>query len=126
VPLHSLDADETNQEYVSLPNTLLSHADKHCTGIAPDAAFLSLNVCAPLSIYIACTLLHNNFIYLCMHNLAFSKCLECKGKHQGNAGKTAWLLDSGANRHFTYRHDNFVNYTKLEQPEILHTANLTS
>jgi hypothetical protein len=61
-----------------------------------------------------------------MHNLAFSKCRECKGKHRDNTSKTAWLLDSGANRHFTYRRDNFVDYTELEQPETLHTANSTS
>jgi hypothetical protein len=124
--LHGLNADETSQEYVSLPNTLLSHADKRRTGTDPDTALSSLYVRAPPSIYIACTLSHNNYIYLCMHNLAFSKCLECKGKHRDNAGKTAWLLDSGANCHFTYRRDDFVDYTELEQPETLHTANSTS
>jgi hypothetical protein len=65
VLLHGLDTDQINHEYVSSPNTLSSHADQHCTGTTPDTALPSLYVRTPLSIYIACTLSHNNFIYIC-------------------------------------------------------------
>jgi hypothetical protein len=60
-----------------------------------------------------------------MHNLDYARCNSCKGKGGANAPKSAWLLDSGANKHFTFSQDEFIEYNAWppSKYERLETAN---
>lgn len=67
---------------------------------------------------------------ICCHALHYAACASCKGKGkvtsqsaQSSTEYPVWLLDSGASMHFTYSLDDFMEYTQLEEPIPVSTAN---
>jgi len=78
-----------------------------------------------MKIYCSVThVLKNAHIQICIHELVFSACQNCKGTRQLPVEVTPfWILDSGASFHFTREKGDFITFEKLPVPFLIHTAN---